>query len=835
MESQPDAVTPGGAASSTLPAPDADAPTPEPPDEHEPVKGASAASTKRRKRTRARRATPSAGVATPSEAGVRRATTAADRAPDRAPDRAADRDGVAPGEPTSSTAGPAAEERAQVEAADVHEPGSASAAIDDVTALVVPVSVDAAPAEDLAHGRQPGAPAVEIPPAPPPSLFVPAEPAALFEPVVPAEPATLFEPVVPAEPSASFQLAAPPRMPIIDPGVRVRRVGVPPGVPTAADHAAADHAAADHAAADHAAAEQAAEQAAADPVATELDVHEPHDLLGATDLLRAEVAGIVLPLEVPGVDGARREHEALLGQIDDYLLPRLRRLDAPLLAVFGGSTGAGKSTLVNSIARREVTRSGVLRPTTRSPVLVHHPYDSGAFLSQRVLPGLARVTSEAPEPAQPIEVDAPRVTALRLVPHDGITPGLAIIDAPDIDSVVEANRDLAVQLLGSADLWVFVTTSVRYADAVPWQLLKQALDRGVAVAVVLDRVPAEVMQEVRTHLARLLRDRGLGTSPMFTIPETSLESGYLPHELLAPLAGWLRRLALDARSRDVVVRRTLIGVLDSLRERVRIVAAAADTQAEAVAALRAEVEALHASARAELERSLVDGSVTRGEVLARWQEFVATGDVFRSLEPGGGRIVDRVRARVRGRSAPTQPLLDAVHQGVENVVLSRMRSTSEALTAAWRGSPGGRALLAAAPAAAQVADDCDERLARALREWRMALTDLAREQSVPDQAGTGALGQDGVVAALAVLAVSPGGDLEPRGPAVVGSAVLGALYGREVVDALVAAARADLAGRIRALTDGERERALGVLDALGIRPGSGQALLVRASVVEEAR
>ena len=154
---------------------------------------------------------------------------------------------------------------------------------------------------------------------------------------------------------------------------------VPPGVPTAAD-------------------------LAAETTASTWDEDQPVDLLEAAELLRAEVANM------PPAAGGRRTSRRLgssarrcSAQLDDYLLPRLRRLDAPLLAVVGGSTGAGKSTLVNSIARREVTRSGVLRPTTRSPVLVHHPYDSGAFLSQRVLPGLARVTCEAPEPAQPID------------------------------------------------------------------------------------------------------------------------------------------------------------------------------------------------------------------------------------------------------------------------------------------------------------------------------------------------------------------------------------------------------------------------------------------------
>ena len=54
---------------------------------------------------------------------------------------------------------------------------------------------------------------------------------------------------------------------------------------------------------------------------------------------------------------------------------------------------------------------------------------------------------------------------------DVIPPGLAILDAPDIDSVVAENRQLAAQLLAAADLWLFVTSAARYADAVPWDFL----------------------------------------------------------------------------------------------------------------------------------------------------------------------------------------------------------------------------------------------------------------------------------------------------------------------------------------------------------------------------
>ena len=109
----------------------------------------------------------------------------------------------------------------------------------------------------------------------------------------------------------------------------------------------------------------------------------------------------------PRVMTGRATRDALLKQLDDYVIPRLRSLDAPLLAVVGGSTGAGKSTLVNSIVDAEVSRSGVLRPTTTTPVLVHHPEDARWFSDDRVLPGLSRVTGA------PSEGDGG--TALRLV------------------------------------------------------------------------------------------------------------------------------------------------------------------------------------------------------------------------------------------------------------------------------------------------------------------------------------------------------------------------------------------------------------------------------------
>ena len=154
-------------------------------------------------------------------------------------------------------------------------------------------------------------------------------------------------------------------------------------------------------------------------------------LLHAVETLRRQIDELALPLELADVAAARTERRALRAQLDDYVLPRLHTQDAPLLAVVGGSTGAGKSTLVNSILGEVVSPGGVLRPTTRSPVLVHHPDDITSFTGKRILPDL-RADHDR-------RSDRRRATGpgVRLVTSPALPAGLALLDAPDIDSVVD--------------------------------------------------------------------------------------------------------------------------------------------------------------------------------------------------------------------------------------------------------------------------------------------------------------------------------------------------------------------------------------------------------------
>ncbi|MDP9825135.1 dynamin family protein [Kineosporia succinea] len=554
-----------------------------------------------------------------------------------------------------------------------------------------------------------------------------------------------------------------------------------------------------------------------------------------------------------GIDAVRKEREDLLSQLDDYIIPRLQRPDAPALAVIGGSTGAGKSTLTNSIVGREVTRSGVLRPTTRSPVLVHHPFDSGAFLSQRILPRLTRVTSEAPEPIQPIDPKAPRITGLRLVPYDGLAPGLALLDAPDIDSLVETNRDLAVQLLQAADLWIFVTTAARYADAMPWEMLRQAAERGAAIAVVLDRVPPEALQELRIHLATKLRDNGLGGAALFTVPEASLENGFLPEDSVRPLRDWLRRIAGDDRSRSVVVERTLGGALRSLPARARVLAKAAAAQADGWSQLYEEIDGVMIPARFAMLDALSDGSLMSGQVLSHWQEFIARGDLASRLGGGSAGRAQRLGAALSSSDTDDRALATTVCDAVTASVHHAVRASMERVLSTWREHPYGASLLTAR--GHQVAPmDQETLLAKPIGEWREKVTQrvheaLAKareeradlrvdEQTVADVMFALAISPDPGHAVSPVKA--PGATPEPETTVPSAGSTVGArlaveeLLGEGIVRSILEAARTDLVMRSATVIDDERlrlERVLENPEDLGLRVG---ALLDAASAVNIA-
>lgn len=158
------------------------------------------------------------------------------------------------------------------------------------------------------------------------------------------------------------------------------------------------------------------------------------------------------------------ERDRLAGAIRNYLIPRLSEPDRPMTVVVTGPTGSGKSTIVNSLAGIDVAETGALRPTTKTPLVVTTAENVGRL---RELGGVRCHVATARTP---------------------LLNRMALVDTPDIDSTSVSHRAMAEALIDTADVVIFVTSALRYADRVPWEVLRRAHERGSPVISVLNRL-----------------------------------------------------------------------------------------------------------------------------------------------------------------------------------------------------------------------------------------------------------------------------------------------------------------------------------------------------------
>ena len=553
------------------------------------------------------------------------------------------------------------------------------------------------------------------------------------------------------------------------------------------------------------------------------------ELVEPVRALRSALAAASLDLPLVGADRADEARRELVGQLDDYVLPRLAAIDAPTLVVLGGSTGAGKSTIVNSIVGREVSMAGVVRPSTRVPVLVCRPDDRDWFVSGHVLPDLPRSTGERPTGA-----------GLHLVTDDALPAGLALLDAPDIDSVELANHQLAAQLLGAADAWLFVTTAARYADAVPWEYLRRARERAVALAIVVNRIPEGASDEITAHLDDLLRAAGFTDVPLIPLVEreaSSLDDARLTSADIAPVRRWLDDLVRDDETRVDVVRSTLAGVLDSVPARTTVVIAALEEQDRAVDALRRISRDEYEDALGELDDELADGSLLRGEVLDRWREHVGTSAFMEGVQRGVGRIGDRLKSLVTGRrTVDPDAARDQIESNLATLIRNHADRAALATVSRWERATGGTAVLdSAARGIDRPTADLDRRLERELAAWQDGVLQLVQDQS-GNRVAVGrflSTGLNGLGVAVMILVFSQTGGVTgaeagvAAGTAAVTQTVLTAVFGETAVRDLVRISRNDLRLRLAGLFEEERARFEQLLAA---HDPAGQIEVLRTAV-----
>jgi energy-coupling factor transporter ATP-binding protein EcfA2 len=569
--------------------------------------------------------------------------------------------------------------------------------------------------------------------------------------------------------------------------------------------------------------------------------------------LRKRIAAIPLVFEIVGSAEVKTERTKLLSQIDDYLLPRVRRSAAPILVALVGSTGAGKSTLVNSIVGAHVSATGVRRPTTNSPVLACHPDDIDWFAENNFLPTLPRVRQEGL--ARP-----GRDGLLVLAASEGMPRGIALLDTPDIDSVVKAHHEFAYQFLDASDLWLFMTSASRYADGPVWEILQHARDRKASLGVVLSRIPQTYRTELTDHFNAMLNANGIAAENRFVILETPLVDGMLPQDAYQPVRDWLTDTATRTDRRVAVLSQTMSGVLDTFKSRVPAMAAHVEAQVVLRAELRRTAEASYEQAFAEATAGLRNGALLTGEVLARWQDCMVGGD----LRPrrGGKPAKSTARKGKRARRGPSHnaALNTALRSAIESFVVSIADRAAEHVDGSWRGNPAGTVLLedaaadrargeyakqvfesafgtgTAEPATENVSQvtafsrsspDLPLRAARAVGAWQDHLTRLVEAEDV--RPGAKRISFDGESLGLVVLvamlgedapgAVSATGALatEDEGTSIYTEPrrLLASVYGTDMLAGILARARADLTHRVRLLLDEEMVRFVEVIESAG--------------------
>ncbi|MGW0803547.1 dynamin family protein [Nonomuraea sp. NPDC002799] len=531
-------------------------------------------------------------------------------------------------------------------------------------------------------------------------------------------------------------------------------------------------------------------------------------LMAALDTLRESVADLRFGVDLPGAEEARQAQADLLTQLQDYVLPRVRTSAAPALIVIAGSTGAGKSTLVNSLAERNVSRTGVRRPTTGTPVLACHPDDRKWFMEGELLGGLERLEKPSPKAG---------MRSMVVIPTEKLPQGVALLDTPDIDSVVEEHHEIAHRMLDAADLWIFVTTAARYADAPAWNLLRLAKERGARLAIVLSRVPPKSAEVVLKHFVRMLTEYGLGDVDRFIINEAKVADGRLPDSEVTELRLWLAELSVDEGRRAQAVRETFNGVLNSFRTRVPALARHLEGQVAFRAELRSDVEAAFLGALAEIDKTSKNGSLLHGEVLARWQDFAGSGDLMRSLH-----------LRKRGRAAKHAPervtaFKGAIRTGLESVIVAAANRASEEVVARWRhrselGAKLGEGL-------GRPSDDLVRYTGRAIASWQEHLSELVRTEGVAKRSVSKLVSFDpdslSLIFTVAMFSGSNGEGVPHR--------LVNALLGAESLRGIGAKALSDLRARIGMLFDEESMRYVQALDSAGIPDESVATRLYQAS------
>ena len=519
---------------------------------------------------------------------------------------------------------------------------------------------------------------------------------------------------------------------------------------------------------------------------------------------------------------ARQLHDHLQG----FVRPRLADIDAPLLVMLLGPTGAGKSSLLNTIAGAEVSKVGVLRPTTTDAVLYASESDTKRIVASGRLGAVAK----------------PR---LKLAAAPASADGVAVIDAPDIDSVDRDNRELADVLVEASDLCVFVTTATRYADLVPWEVLRRVRERGLPLVVVLNRLPADeedraaVVADAKRLFGQASTRSDEEPMDLIAIDEGDIDPRVngLAREKARPLLERIDRLAATADERRAVATRALAGALRGLAPLAHAVADDLEHEAIDADALRRIAALMYAAELESLAGALQGSLILRAEVLRRWNDFVGADQVARFISTGIGRLRAMVLTVFRGRTAAPVTIIEAeLTSTLEALGLRHATEAARRTAMAWSDRLEAAELIAVHHALWSASERFRPAIQEGLGDWMRGIVEDVRSHAGRKRAvaqvsalGVNAVGVAVMLAVFVNTAGLTGAEVGiAAGTAILNQKLLEAIFGERAMGELIAKARERLMTLLAGLFEDERKR----FEALVPAPGSMRELAaeLRAAV-----
>jgi hypothetical protein len=574
-----------------------------------------------------------------------------------------------------------------------------------------------------------------------------------------------------------------------------------------------------------------------------MEASDSAPLVAALGDLRQVISACSFALSAEQTPERRRSRDQLRREID-ALIARVRAMGSPLLVVVGGVTGSGKSTIVNTLVGRAVSRTGVIRPTTANPVLIVHPVDAHWFTDDRILSDFVRVELEGA--VTRLQDDRDDTARLQLIRDEDIPLGLALVDAPDIDSLSARNRAIADALLDAADVWLWTTSAAKYADDESMRYLARAAARRTALAVALTRVDPEHVEELTDDFRAKLVEHATLEPELFSVPTARVIDERLPRPAIGSIERWLRELSgpLVRRSRR---RQTIEGALDVMSSDVAGLIAWVENENEILHVLNEVINRTVAQSRHEFSRALDDGRAMRDEVLLRWNRFAGSSGMIALVERAGERASAWARTLMTSlngdRAEEELEVREAVANDVTSLATQLLELASGRIVHDWGTVPAGRELLEANPELAEAPADLDARAQKTVGEWQATVVQLVETKGAQRRLRarwlTAVVNATATGAIIATLAQTGGLTGAEAGIATAAGAANQALLTKVLGAAnlrwLVTSARTDLEKRFTELVAVHRRRFTEVLAAAAPSPKLIDQLNERAEAVQRVR